>query len=158
MSIVFEPSHHSDAGGVLADCRIALVTHYHSAKSEGTKCMGLDVRLSSRTVRELGIRNGDRIVARRDDDGSWWFTLVLTGERGFTVRLGGSKQHGGRKGCGYFRISCTKETAAHLFPDAERSGLSTDRVIELDLVGVEGRQSCFSPARKSSGVVFCPAN
>ena len=149
MSIVFEPQHHADASGRISDCRISLVTHYHVSKKSETKCMGLDIRFNQQVVKDLGIRNGDRIVARRDDDGSWWFTVVLPTDRGYTVRLGGSKQHNGRRGCAYFRISCTQEVASTLFGD--------ERVIELDLMGVEGRQSCFAPSRKASGIVFAPA-
>lgn len=152
MSLVFEPTHQSGSDA-LSDCRIALVTHYTNAKSDDAKSMGMDIRLSPRTVKDMGIRNGDRLIARREDDGTWWFTLVLPNQRGFIVRLGGSKQHNGRKGCGYFRISVTPETGRTLFPDGERS-------LELDLVGVEGRTACFTPSavRSQTGLTFTPSH
>lgn len=148
MSLVFEPTGHFGGSGT-ADCRIALVRHYHHAKSADAKSMGLDIRISEQAARDWGLRSGDRVTARRDDDGTWWFQIVLPTQRGFVIRIGGTKHHQGRKGCAYFRIAVTPATGRTLFPDSER-------VMELDLVGVEGRSACFSPARVSNGMEFVP--
>lgn len=150
MTVVFSPAHHRDADGA-ADCRITLTTAYSGAKSDSAKWMGLDFRVSPDVVKSWGVRSGDRIVARLEDDGAWSFTLVLPTEKGYTVRIGGVRGHNGRRGYGYWRFSASPNVARQVIPEGN--------VMDLEFVGLDGRAALFVPAKgKTSGVEFVPSH
>jgi hypothetical protein len=111
--------------------------------------MGIDFRVSAAITQEWGLRSGDRVVGMREDDGSWVIRIVQPGEKGFTVRIGGVRGHQGRRGCAYFRFSCTPDTARDVFPDSE--------VYTCDLVGIEERAAYFAMSVTPSRREFAPA-
>jgi hypothetical protein len=149
MAISFEPSqHHLDAGESF-DIRMRLVDSYAPSKSSRAKSMAVDFRVHPDCVKAWGLRSGDKIVGRMEDDGSWVFSLVMPSEKGYVVRIGGLHGNASRKGFAFFRFSMTPAAARVVFPDA--------RAKELEFVGVEGRQAMFTPCAVKSGVEFVPA-
>ena len=149
MSILFSPATQRDAGNA-ADLRVVLVTANSRAKSDDAKWMGFDFRLHPDVVKAWGLRSGDKIVARLEDDGSWVFTLVLPTEKGYVARIGGVPGHNGRKGYAYCRFTAMQTVARKVFPQGE--------VCDLEFVGIDGRSAMFVPAKVASGVEFVPAN
>ena len=149
MTIVFSPAVLRDAGDGF-DLRITLVTAYSGAKSDKAKWLGLDFKASPDVVRDWGIRSGDKITARLEDDGSWVFTLALPTEKGYTVRIGGVRGHHGRKGYGYWRFPATPAVARQVIPEGS--------VRDLEFVGVDGRTVSFVTMKPANGLEFVPSH
>jgi hypothetical protein len=149
MAIVFSPAHQRDADHA-ADLRVTLVTAYSGAKSDKAKWMGLDFRASPEVIKSWGLRSGDKITARLEDDGSWMFTLVLPTEKGYVVRVGGVRGHNGRRGYGYWRFSASPAVARQVIPEGN--------VRDLEFVGIDGRSAMFVPCKQASGVEFVPSH
>jgi hypothetical protein len=149
MTIVFSPATHRDAAGD-SDLRITLVTAYSRAKSDKAKSLGFDFRASPTVVKDWGIRSGDKVTARMEDDGSWVFTIAMPTEKGYVVRIGGVRGHNGRKGYAYWRFPASPAVARQVMPEGS--------AMDLEFYGVEGRAASFFVVTKASGVEFVPTH
>jgi len=150
MAITFAPSQHHHGDCDKFDLRMRLVNHYARAKSVKAKTMAVDFRVHPDCMKAWGIRPGDRLVGSMEEDGSWTFTRAYPSGPGYTVRVGGTQGHRGRRGYGYFRFSMNPSTARFVFPDSNTK--------ELELIGVEGQRAYFVTRSVPASIEFVPAS
>lgn len=142
-----------------AALRISLVESGKTNRGWQSRSVCLDVRVHPDVLAEWRVAAGDRVIGTVDADGSWTLTKCEPGQRGYMVRIGGrpsanarsrrgSKVHG-RIGFAYFRFTCSRANARHVFGNRTR--------IECDLAGVDGAAALFIPKAVSENVSFQPA-